>query len=426
LPSTAVTADVGALVLGIGHAAKDAARVLAATPTATKNGVLTRVAELLRGDLASEILRANALDVADARASGTSEALIDRLTLSEARVESIAKAVLEIVALPDPVGSITREHKRADGLLVTRVRAPLGVVAMIYESRPNVTIDAAALCLKSGNAVILRGGKEAFRSSMALARAFDVALAEAGLPKAAVTLIPTVDREATNALIRLTGLVDLVIPRGGESLIRFVAEHATVPVIQHYKGVCHVYVDADGDKDKALSIILNAKTQRPGVCNAMETLLVDRACAGDFVPLAIRALRERNVEVHGDAEVCALVPGAIPLTPDEFHTEYLSLTVNVGIVDGIDGALSHVAKYGSNHTEAIVTGSAAKAERWVREVDASAVMVNASTRFNDGGELGLGAEIGISTTKIHAYGPMGIEELCTEKWVVRGDGHVRA
>ncbi|MEZ4257268.1 MAG: glutamate-5-semialdehyde dehydrogenase [Polyangiales bacterium] len=414
------------LVSRLAANAKSAARPVAVASTDTKNRVLERVASLLRGTLAPEILAANEEDMVAAKGSGLTSAMLDRLLLTPARLDGIAKAVEDVVKLDDPVGTVTKTHARKDGLVVSRVRAPLGLIAIIYESRPNVTIDAASLCLKSGNAVILRGGKESFRSNQALAKAFDIALEERGLPRAAVTLMPTTDREAAHALIRQSGVVDLVIPRGGESLIEFVVKNATVPVIQHYKGVCHVFVDTSANLDKALAIALNAKVQRPGVCNAMETLLVDGSVAETFVPRVAAAMREKGVEIRGDERVCALVPEAKRASDDDWDTEYLSLILSLGIVDGIDGALAHVAKHGSHHTEAIVTENVANAERWVREVDASAVMVNASTRFNDGGELGLGAEIGISTTKIHAYGPMGLEELCTQKWVVRGEGHVRS
>jgi glutamate-5-semialdehyde dehydrogenase len=312
-----------------------------------------------------------------------------------------------------------------NGLMVGRMRIPLGVVAMIYESRPNVTADAAALCVKSGNAVILRGGKEAFRTNRAFASTFATALEAEGFPAAAVTLLPTTDREATSVLIGLDGIVDLVIPRGGESLIRFVAENARVPVIRHYKGVCHVYVDGDADPDMALSIAVNSKVQRPGVCNAMETLLVDRACAEAFLPRVIGTLREHGVALRGDVAVRSLAADVEPANEADWDTEYLDAILSIAVVDGIDGALAHVAAHGSGHTEAIVTRSYERAQRWLREVDASLVLVNASTRFNDGGELGLGAEIGISTSKLHAYGPMGLEELCAEKWVAYGEGQIR-
>jgi glutamate-5-semialdehyde dehydrogenase len=305
------------------------------------------------------------------------------------------------------------------------MRVPLGLIAIVYESRPNVTVDAAALCFKAGNACLLRGGKEAFRTNRALAAIFERALVDEGFDPATVSLVPTLDRETMVKMIGLDGIVDLVIPRGGEGLIRFVAEHARVPVIRHYKGVCHVYVDADADAEKAIAIAVNAKTHRPGVCNAMETLLVDEEIAASFVPRVARALIERGVELRGDPRTVALVPEAKPATEADWDEEYLDLVCAVRVVDGIDGALAHVAAHGTLHTEAIVTESYTKAERWLREVDASLVLVNASTRFNDGGELGLGAEVGISTTKLHAYGPMGLAELCALKWIARGEGQIR-
>ncbi|MCA9580784.1 MAG: glutamate-5-semialdehyde dehydrogenase, partial [Myxococcales bacterium] len=383
------------------------------------------VADLIATELRGEIAAANAKDVAAGKGAGLSDAMVDRLTLTDARIEGMAQAVREVVDLPDPVGTLSDERTRPNGIEIARMRIPLGVIGMIYEARPNVTAEAGALCLKSGNAVILRGGKEAFESNRAIAKAFERACGETGLPVDSVVLLPTTDREATNVLIRLDGLVDLVIPRGGEGLIRHVVANATVPVIQHYKGVCHVYVDGDADLDMALNIAMNAKTHRYGVCNAMETLLVDRACAKRFVPQVAAAMREAGVEVRGDASVRELDGAATAATEEDWDTEYLAPILSMAIVDGIDGAIAHVARHGSLHTEAIVTTDSAKAARWVREVDASAVVVNASTRFNDGGELGLGAEIGISTTKLHAFGPMGLEELCTRKWVVRGQGQIR-
>jgi len=312
------------------------------------------------------------------------------------------------------------------GVRAGRMSVPLGVVAMIYESRPNVTSDAAALCIKSGNACILRGGKEAFQSSQALASVYEAALEAEGFAKAAVSLIPTTQREAALVLLSLDGLIDVAIPRGGEGLIRFVAENARVPVLKHYKGVCHVYVDGSADLDMAERILINAKVQRPSVCNAAETLLVDAAIAEHALPRLARAMTERHVELRACERSRALVPGAKAATEADFDTEYNDYVLNVRVVDGLDGALEHIARHGSQHTEAIITESYAHSQRFLREVDASAVVVNASTRFNDGGQLGLGAEIGISTTKLHAYGPMGLEELCTRKWIIYGDGQVRA
>lgn len=407
-------------------AAKDAARTLATLGTERKNAALGRAASLLRSEFVlRDLLAANAIDVAAAEERGVAAPLVDRLRLDAKRVEGMAKAIDEVIALPDPVGRITELKRLPNGLEVGKMRVPLGLIAIVYESRPNVTSDAAALCLKSGNACVLRGGSEAIHSNRALAAVYAKALSDEGLPSASVTLVPTTEREATLALVGLSGIVDLAIPRGGEGLIRFVTENARVPVIQHYKGVCHVYVDGDADLDMALAIALNAKTHRPGVCNAMETLLVDEKCAGHFLPRVIDELRARGVEVRGGPRVRQLVSDVVPTTDEDWNTEYLDLIVSVGVVDGLEGALRHIRHHGTQHTEAIVTSSYENAQRFLREVDASLVLVNASTRFNDGGELGLGAEIGISTTKMHAYGPMGLEELCTSKWIGYGSGQIR-
>ncbi|MEZ4338920.1 MAG: glutamate-5-semialdehyde dehydrogenase [Sandaracinaceae bacterium] len=415
--------DVRDEVEALARRAKAASRALAGVTTEKKDAVLRRVAEALRAPGSADVLTANEADVA----AGTdlSDAMRDRLRLDRARLDGVARAVEEIVALPDPVGQVVHEHRLANGLEVQRVRAPLGLVGIIYESRPNVTVDAAALCFKAGNACLLRGGKEAFRTNGALAAIFAAALEAEGLDPATVSLIPTLDREATRAMIELDGIVDVIIPRGGEGLIRFVAENARVPVIRHYKGVCHVYVDATANLDEALAIAMNAKVQRPGVCNAMETLLVDETVADAFLPRLAAAMREAGVELRGDARVRARID-ATPATEADWDEEYLDLVLAVAVVDGLDAAMDHIAEHGSLHTEAIVTEDAAHAERFLREVDASCVLVNASTRFNDGGQLGLGAEVGISTTKLHAYGPMGLAELCTTKWVGRGTGQVRA
>jgi glutamate-5-semialdehyde dehydrogenase len=404
--------------------AKQAGRQVAVASTAQKNAVLARVARGLR-EAAPALIEANRADVKGGLAAGLSPAMVDRLKLDPARVEGMARAVEEIARAQDPVGSVDGLTRRPNGLLIGRLRVPLGLVGIVYESRPNVTAEAAALCLKSGNAVLLRGGSEAAQSNRAIAAVFTRALEGEGLEEAAVTLLPTTDRAALAAMVKLSGVLDLLIPRGGEGLIRYVSEHATVPVIQHYKGVCHVYVDGDADLVMAERIAVNAKSHRPGVCNAMETLLVDAACAGAFLPRVAAALREKKVELRGDARVRALVPDALEATEADWDAEYLDLVLAIAVVDGMEGALAHVARHGSNHTEAIVTTSYARAQRWLREVDASLVLVNASTRFNDGGELGLGAEMGISTTKLHAYGPMGLEELCTRKWIAYGEGQIR-
>ena len=405
--------------------AKRAATTLASVDTATKRAVLRRAADLLEGELARGIVEANGRDLARAEENGLAPAMIDRLRLDSARLAKVAEGVRQVAALPDPVGSVDELRTLPNGLQVGRMRIPLGVIGIIYESRPNVTADAAALCVMSGNAVILRGGSEAFESNRAIAEAFTEALEAEGLPPACVTLIPTTDRAATTVLIGLDDLVDLIIPRGGEGLIRFVTQHSRVPVIQHYKGVCHVYVDGDADLEKATAIAVNAKAHRPGVCNAMETLLVDAGCAESFLPKLATAMKEAGVSLRADERALPLLPGAEAATDEDWDAEYLALILAVKVVDGLEGALAHVREHGSSHTESIVTSSYAKAQRWLREVDASLVLVNASTRFNDGFELGLGAEMGISTTKMHAYGPMGLEELCARKWIAYGDGQIR-
>lgn len=417
--------DLTALVTSLAERAKEAARVLAITSTERKNAVLRRAASALRGEPGDRVLEANAKDLAAAQETGLSKAMLDRLQLDRKRLDAVADGVDQVASLPDPVGSVVEERVLENGLRVGKMRAPLGLIGIIYESRPNVTADAASLCLKSGNAVLLRGGKEAFHSNTAIAEIFERALREEGLPAEAVTLLPTTDRQATLVMISLDGIVDMVIPRGGEGLIRFVAEHAKVPVIQHYKGVCHVFVDRSADPEMALQIALNAKVQRPGVCNAMETLLVDERIAPTFLPKIGAAMKAEGVEIRADERAAEILGDVKRATPEDWDTEYLDLILNLAVVDGIDGALAHVAKHGSNHTEAIVTQDGANADRWMREVDASLVLVNASTRFNDGFALGLGAEIGISTTKLHAYGPMGLAELCTLKWVGQGEGQVR-
>jgi glutamate-5-semialdehyde dehydrogenase len=418
--------DIATLVRTIATDAKQAARATACASTAQKNAVLKRVAEALRGAEGKDVLDANERDMGAAQDANLSAAMLDRLRLDKPRLSAIAHDLDAVVALPDPVGQVDQLRKLESGISAGRMSVPLGLIAMIYESRPNVTADAAALCIKSGNACVLRGGKEAFHSAEAIARLFEIALLAEGLPKASVSLLPTTAREATLALLSLEGIVDLAIPRGGEGLIRFVVENARVPVIKHYKGVCHVYVDQSADYDKAERILVNAKVQRPSACNAAETLLVDRAIATQYLPKLCRAVFDKKVELRGCPETRALFPKAKPASDADYDTEYTDFILNVRVVDGLNGALEHIARHGSLHTEAIVTENFSRAQRFLREVDASAVMVNASTRFNDGGQLGLGAEIGISTSKLHAFGPMGLNELCTKKWVVYGDGQVRA
>jgi glutamate-5-semialdehyde dehydrogenase len=407
--------------------ARAAARALGPLARAPKDAALRRIAERLReaATEGSSLLEANAADVAAARAAGLSDALVDRLVLDGPRVHAIADAVLEVASFEDPVGEVEGLRRRPNGLLVGQQRIPLGVIAMIYEARPNVTVDAAALCLKSGNAVLLRGGKEAARSNVALGAIVRDAIAEAGLPPDAVQIVPAGDREQMKALIGMTGRIDLVIPRGGEGLIRFVAEHARVPVIEHYKGVCHLFVDEGADLDMALRLVENGKLQRPGVCNALECLLVHRAVAAPLLARLAALAAERGLELRADAEALPLAKGAVPAAEDDFGREFLAPILAVKVLGSLDEALDHVARHGSRHTESICTPSWEHGQRFLREVDASCVLVNASTRFNDGGQLGLGAEIGISTTKLHAYGPMGLESLTAKKWIGLGDGQTR-
>ena len=409
------------LIRSVAVAARAASRIIARATQDQRDRALLAIADAIEAGSA-EVLVANARDLANA--TDLAPAMIDRLTLDHARIAKLAAAVREVAAQPALLGRIEGTEVRPNGLQVSRVRIPLGVIAMIYEARPGVTTDAAALCLKAGNACILRGGKEAFETNRALLRTVQAGLAVAELPAEAVQLVPMTDREAIADLVKLEGLIDLAIPRGGEGLIRFVAEHARVPVIKHYKGVCHVYVHAAADLEIALAIVRNAKVSRPGVCNAAETVLIDRAIATAFLPRMVASLPE--VELRGDAEARALEPSLRAATEDDYHAEYLDLILAVKIVDDLGAAVAHIERYGSSHTEAIVTTDRAAAEQFLREVDSATVIVNASTRFADGGELGLGAEIGISTTRLHAYGPMGAESLTTTKFVVRGSGQIRS
>ena len=409
---------------GMADRARLASRALAVARGAAKDAWLRRSARALM-ERSDEILEANAGDVEDGPSFGLNPAAIDRLTLTPRRLEAIAASLDEVAALPDPVGEVIESSRRPNGLDVSKIRVPLGVVFMIFESRPNVTVDAAALCVKSGNAAILRGGKEAIRSNRALHRVLADELTPSGLPADAVQLVGTTDRAAVGHLLAMPDRIDLTIPRGGESLIRRVVAEARMPVLKHYTGNCHVYVDADADLAQAVAIVVNAKAQRPGVCNAAETLLVHRDAAPGFLPIAADALRGRGVELRGDEATRAILPGIQLAEPADWDTEYLDLILAVAVVDSIDAAIAHITRHGSGHTEAILTKSLAAARRFVAEVDASAVIVNASTRFNDGGQLGLGAEIGISTDKFHARGPCGLRELTSTKWVVYGDGQIR-
>ncbi len=411
-------------VRGLALAARQAQAAIAAADAATRRRLLDAMADqLLAGEAA--ILAANADDLAKATAHGAGKATLDRLALDPARVRGMAEALREVAAQADPLGEVTRRETRPNGLVVERQRIPLGLVAMIYEARPNVTAEAAALCLKAGNAVLLRGGSEAAASNAAIAACLHAALRETGLPEAAVSLVADPAREHVLELLQLADLVDLAIPRGGESLIRFVAEHARVPVIKHYKGVCHLYVDRDADVALALDLLVDGKVSRPGVCNALETLLVHRDIAPAFLPRALQRLQAHGVQVRGDAATRAFDPTLAPATEADYDAEFLDLVIAVKVVDDLPAALAHIARHGSDHTEVIATGDPAAAEAFVRGTRSSAVMVNASSRFNDGGQLGLGAEIGISTTRLHAYGPMGVEALTIERFVVRGEGQVR-
>jgi glutamate-5-semialdehyde dehydrogenase len=404
--------------------ARAAAQTLAGASAGTKNAALESMASALCAQEA-DILRANAEDITAVRERGTAGAMVERLTLTPARVAAMAEGLRQIAALPDPVGEVLDGWTRPNGLEIRRVRVPLGVVGIIYESRPNVTADAAGLCLKSGNACLLRGGSEALRSNAAIARALRAAAESAGLPADAIQLIESPDREVARELMRLNGLVDVLIPRGGEGLIRSVVENATVPVIETGTGNCHTYVDASADLDMALEIAVNAKCSRPSVCNAMETLLVHQVIAEEFLPTAAARLCEKGVELRGCERTREIVPDAKPATEEDWRTEYLGLILAVRVVDGLDAAISHVNTYGTRHSEAIVTEDYMAARRFTREVDAACVYVNASTRFTDGYEFGFGAEVGISNQKLHARGPMGLRELTTYKYVVMGEGQVR-
>jgi len=406
------------------EACRAAVPAIAALSTGAKRALLHAMAAAVEAQCGA-VLAANARDLQAATEKGVAGAMLDRLRLDAPRVAGIAQALREVAALPDPVGQVTRTEVRPNGIRVERVRIPLGVIAMIYEARPNVTADAAALCLMAGNAVILRGGSEAIHSNLAIADALHAALRAHGLPAAAVTVLRDLGREAMVELLQLGDLVDLAIPRGGEGLIRFVTEHARVPVIKHYKGVCHLYVDRAADLAQALDLLVDGKTSRPGVCNALETLLVHCDVAEAFLPRAVAALRERGVELRGDDASRALVPGMRAATDDDYAAEFLALILAVRVVDDLDAAIAHIRRYGSDHTEVIATADEAAAQRFVQAIRSAVVMVNASSRFSDGGELGLGAEIGISTTRLHAYGPMGAEALTIERFVVRGEGQVR-
>jgi len=411
-------------ILKVAQKAREACNVLANLPTATKNAALEGMAEaLIRSS--SQLKKANAQDVSAARKAGLPAAMIDRLTLSDSVIQSMAKSLKEVALLPDPVGEVNKMWQRPNGLWVGKMRIPLGVIGFIYESRPNVTSDAAGLCLKAGNAVILRGGSEAINSNLAIAEILQGVSQRQGIPEAAIQVIPTTSRQAVEEMLKLEEYIDVIIPRGGEELIRFVVSHSQVPVIKHYKGVCHVFVDASADLEMAQTISYNAKVQRPGVCNAMETLLVHRKIASQFLPLMAEKFRAAGVELRGCPETRRILKSIKAAKEADWSAEYLDLILAVRVVAGLDEAIAHIIRYGSSHTDSIVTQDYANAQRFLREVPSSTVLVNASTRFSDGFELGLGAEIGISTTKLHAFGPMGLEELTTSKFIVYGSGQIR-
>ncbi|GBC61790.1 glutamate-5-semialdehyde dehydrogenase [Desulfonema ishimotonii] len=415
---------IESIITEMAKAARAASVEMARCSSHKKNEVLLKIAEKIEAD-AERIQAENRKDLVRAEEMGLSAAMIDRLTVKDATIQSMARGLREVAQQEDPVGAMTETRTRPNGLQVSKMRIPLGVIGIIYESRPNVTIDAAGLCFKAGNAVILRGGSEALHSNQALASVIADALRETGMPEKAVQVVPMRDREAVTHLLAQEESIDLIIPRGGEGLIRFVVEHSKIPVLKHYKGVCHVYVDEGADPDMAEAISFNSKVQRPGVCNAMETLLVHRAVANRFLPAMAKKFAEAGVELRGCPETCAILPDIKAATEGDWYEEYVDLILSVKVVPDMDAAIAHMTQYGSAHTEAVVTQDYARARRFVRETDSSVVLVNASTRFNDGGELGLGAEIGISTSKLHAFGPMGVEDLTTTKFVVLGDGQIR-
>jgi len=407
-----------------GEKAKKASYVLANMSSAQKDNALRKMAELLVKEQ-SRILEANALDIQKAEDKGIKGALIDRLTLNEKRIAGMADGLLQITALPDPVGEVVSMWKRPNGLQIGQKRVPIGVVGMIYEARPNVTVDAAGLCIKSGNAVILRGGSEAINSNKAIISVINAALAETGMPEGTVQLIEDTGRETAARMMKLNEYIDVLIPRGGEGLIKSVVQNSTIPVIQTGTGNCHVYVDGDADLDMAERIVINAKTSRPGVCNAMETLLVDTAVAEKFLPKALKALQDLKVEIRGCEKTRAVYSDCVPAVEEDWDKEYLDYILAVKVVEGIDEAIEHINRHGTKHSEAIITNNYSKAQRFLNEIDAAAVYVNASTRFTDGGEFGFGAEIGISNQKLHARGPVGLRELTTIKYIIYGDGQIR-
>lgn len=407
-----------------GQKARAAARVLATVSSGRKNEALLSIANFLE-EKASSIISANKKDIKNAKENGIPHAMVDRLMLNEKRIQAMAESFRVLVLLEDPVGETLRGFKRPNGLEITQIRVPMGVIGIIYEARPNVTADAAGLCLKAGNAVILRGGKEAINSNMAIVEAITAGLADAGLPEEAVQLVTDTSRETATKMMKLNKYIDVLIPRGGAGLINSVVQNATVPVIETGVGNCHVFVDSSADLEMAKDIIVNAKASRPSVCNAAETLLVHRDVAKDFIPMALNALKCKNVEIRGCEETVELYPEAKPATEEDYATEFLDYILAVKVVESLDEAIDHITKYGTKHSEAIVTENYVNSQRFLNEIDAAAVYVNASTRFTDGGEFGFGAEIGISTQKLHARGPMGLKELTTTKYLIRGNGQIR-
>ena len=425
VPGLLENVDVARYMRTVGEAARAAARELARATTAAKDNALRAMAKAIRND-ELRLLAANAQDVATARASGQDDAFIDRLTLNSQAVSAMAEGLEQIAALPDPVGEITDLKFRPSGIQVGRMRVPLGVIGIIYESRPNVTADAAGLCLKSGNAAILRGGSEAIHSNQAIAACVHAGLAAAGLPRDAVQVVATADRAAVGELLTMTAYVDIIVPRGGKGLIERLMRESKIPMIKHLDGICHVYIDEHADADKAIYIADNAKTQRYGTCNTMETLLVHQAIAARVLPRLAKIYADKGVELRGDPQAMPLVPAMTAATEEDWHTEYLAPILSIRIVASLDEAMDHIERYGSKHTDAIVTEHHGNAMRFLREVDSASVMVNASTRFADGFEFGLGAEIGISNDKLHARGPVGLEGLTSVKWIVLGHGEGRA
>jgi len=417
--------DIAKEILNIAKAAKKASQALSVLPTSLKNQVLNQIAAELSNN--RDFLKVeNEKDINDAHTKELSTALIDRLTLSDKVIRAMIEGIREVVQLPDPVGETVKMWRRPNDLLVGKVRIPLGVIGIIYESRPNVTVDAASLCLKSGNAVILRGGKEAIHSNRALAGIMQDVLKRSGVHKAGVQLVPMVEREAVYEMLKLEEYIDLIIPRGGEDLIRAVVERSRIPVIKHYKGVCHAFVDASANEEMAESIVVNAKVQRPGVCNALETLLVHEEIAPSFLPRIVARLKREKVEIRACEKSRKIVPDLKVASEEDWYQEYLDLILSVKIVSSLEEVINHIAEYGSMHTEAIITSDYTNSQLFLQKVNSSVVLVNASTRFNDGNQLGLGSEIGISTTKLHAFGPMGLNELTTLKFVVYGNGQIRA